>query len=59
MMEKPKLNREWHEKHRMPPNATLDQRIAWHTEHARNCGCREMPESIRKEIEKRAASRQV
>lgn len=52
-MEKPKLNREWHQGHPMPPNATLDERIEWHAEHSKHCGCREMPESIRKEIEKR------
>jgi hypothetical protein len=28
-----KLNREWHSSHRMPKNATLDQRIEWHLEH--------------------------
>ena len=40
------LNREWHLAHRMPPNATLDQRIDWHLEHARECGCRELPASV-------------
>ena len=35
-----KINREWHQSHRMPENPTELQRIAWHAEHARNCGCR-------------------
>lgn len=48
-----KINKEWHEAHRMPKNAKLDQRIQWHIEHAKNCGCREMPEKIRVEIIKR------
>ncbi|WP_181954732.1 hypothetical protein [Chitinophaga lutea] len=48
-----KLNKEWHQAHRMPVNATLDQRVAWHLEHARHCACREMPEKIKAEIRKR------
>jgi hypothetical protein len=31
----------------------LDQRIAWHREHEKRCGCRAMPTSIAEEIEKR------
>jgi hypothetical protein len=41
-----RLNREWHEQHRMPARATLDQRIAWHEAHANACGCRPMPASV-------------
>jgi hypothetical protein len=37
----------------MPKDATLDQRVAWHMAHAEVCSCREMPESISSEIEKR------
>ena len=47
------MNAEWHRKNRMPKNATLEQRINWHKGHAKACSCREMPESIRKEIERR------
>jgi hypothetical protein len=42
-MAPPNLNRAWHEKHRMPANATLDQRIRWHLAHRRECGCRPIP----------------
>ena len=52
---RPKLNREWHLAHKMPKNATLDQRIAWHLEHEQHCTCRAMPEKLRLEIEKRKA----
>lgn len=45
-----KLNKEWHQANRMPENPTMEQRIAWHIEHAKNCGCREMPESVKKAI---------
>jgi hypothetical protein len=48
-----KLNKEWHGQHPMPTNPTLEQRIAWHIEHAKNCACREMPASIKNEIRKR------
>lgn len=48
-----KINKEWHLKNRMPKSPTLDERINWHIEHSKNCACREMPESIRIEIEKR------
>jgi hypothetical protein len=47
------INREWHLEHRMPRNATLEQRLEWHRSHAANCNCREMPASIRKELEAR------
>jgi hypothetical protein len=47
------LNREWHAAHRVPVNATLEQRLAWHAGHAANCACREMPPSIRTELERR------
>lgn len=52
-----KLSKEWHMAHRMPENATLEQRIEWHLEHARVCKCREMPESIKKELIKRKHSK--
>src|SRR6185369_12520762 len=45
-----KMNTEWHRKNRMPKTATLEQRVAWHIEHARECGCRPMPESVRSAI---------
>jgi hypothetical protein len=41
-----KLNKDWHARHRMPPNAGLAQRIAWHRAHARVCACRPMPAKI-------------
>lgn len=30
----------------MPKNATLNQKIQWHSDHARECGCREIPPKI-------------
>ena len=49
-----KLNRAWHEAHRMPPRATLDQRVKWHKDHLKHCACRtDLPPAIAAEIEKR------
>ncbi len=48
-----KLNKEWHLTHRMPKNPTMEQRIAWHIDHAKNCACRPIPEKLREEMERR------
>jgi hypothetical protein len=48
-----KLNREWHLQHKLARNASLEERINWHMLHAENCQCREMPVSIRRELEAR------
>ena len=45
-----KFNREWHLTHRMPKNATLQQRMEWHMEHQKNCNCRPIPAKIVAEI---------
>ena len=47
-----KLNKEWHRAHPMPKNPTLQQRLEWHIEHAKNCSCREIPEKLKEEIKK-------
>ena len=51
-----KLNRAWHEQHRMPPRATLDQRIAWHRAHARACGCRPIPQRVAEAMVERGSA---
>nr|PZN50326.1 MAG: hypothetical protein DIU61_15375 [Bacteroidota bacterium] len=48
-----KTNREWHQRHRMPKNATLDERIQWHLEHQKHCSCRGIPEKLKEEMSKR------
>ena len=45
--------REWHRKNKMPKNPTLDERIKWAVEHAKNCGCRPIPQNLLDEIKKR------
>jgi hypothetical protein len=47
------INAKWHKSHKMPKNATLDQRVKWHLAHAKNCGCRPLGGKILEEIKKR------
>lgn len=49
-----KVNRAWHDENRMPKNPTTKQRVKWHVNHAKECGCREMPSKIKKLTEVKA-----
>jgi hypothetical protein len=40
------MNKTWHTENKMPPKATLEQRIQWHKEHQKHCACREAPKSL-------------
>ena len=51
------MNKDWHAKNRMPKNATMNERVRWHEEHALACGCRPVPRTVQAEIEDR--NRQV
>jgi hypothetical protein len=42
------MNKPWHSENKMPPKATLEQRIQWHREHQKHCACREVPQSLSK-----------
>jgi hypothetical protein len=44
------VNVRWHEEHRLPRDALLDERVAWHVAHAEACGCRPIPASVAREI---------
>jgi len=49
-----KINAEWHRQHRMPKNATVEERIQWHLEHLKNCSCRtDLPPKLKVEMKKR------
>jgi hypothetical protein len=41
-----RINRAWHSAHPMPKNPSEKQRIAWHLDHVRNCGCRDIPRGV-------------
>jgi len=40
------MNKEWHAGNKMPPKATLEQRIQWHLEHQQHCSCRGVPKNL-------------
>ena len=44
------INAEWHRKHPMPPRASMAQRMRWHVAHAKHCGCRPIPATVRAHI---------
>lgn len=48
-----KINASWHAKNRMPKNATVEQRIKWHLQHAKNCACRPVPEKLKPLLKKK------
>jgi hypothetical protein len=48
-----KINKEWHDKNVMPKNPTQQQRIDWHLEHQKQCGCRPIPPKLLEEIRKK------
>lgn len=49
------MNKLWHAQNKMPPRATLKQRIEWHKEHQKHCACREAPKSLSKYLLNRKA----
>jgi len=40
------INAAWHNRHPMPKNPTVEQRIAWHTAHQSHCACRAIPSTL-------------
>lgn len=48
-----KINKTWHEQHRMPKNPNFEQRVRWHLEHSKHCACREIPQKLKAEMERR------
>jgi hypothetical protein len=49
------INAAWHRKHPMPKNPTVEQRVAWHREHAVECACRPVPPKLRALMDEVAA----
>lgn len=44
------MNSRWHDAHRMPKNAKLEERVAWHLAHQKACACRPIPASVAEAI---------
>jgi hypothetical protein len=51
-----RLNKEWHQEHRMPPNASKAQKLRWHLEHVKHCACRPLPLGVAEELARRGMS---
>ncbi len=51
-----KINREWHLANKMPKNPSIEKRIKWHLDHAKNCTCRPMPKKLKEEFDRRQNS---
>ena len=40
------MNRLWHQQHVLGKNASLEERMAWHSEHQVACACRPIPAQL-------------
>lgn len=49
------INASWHRAHVMPKNATAKQRLAWHLQHEKHCGCRKLTAAQREKLTAAAA----
>jgi hypothetical protein len=47
------INASWHLGHKLPADATLDQRVEWHMAHARHCSCSVVDEEILEALKRR------
>lgn len=47
------MNADWHEAHVLGRDAPMDERVEWHLAHAQQCGCREVPRTVREELARR------
>lgn len=49
----PRMNAAWHREHRMPRNASFDQRVQWHLAHQQHCSCRPIPAKLLAEMKEK------
>lgn len=47
-----KVNISWHKKNPIP-KGMIEDKIQWHVNHARECGCRPIPDSIKQKLSQR------
>lgn len=45
-----KINKEWHDKNRMPETPTFEEKVKWHLSHQQNCQCRPIPKKLAAEM---------
>lgn len=48
------MNTDWHSEHVLGSNASLDERVRWHLQHAEKCACRPIPKDVQDAIDARA-----
>ncbi|MHB8143992.1 MAG: hypothetical protein ACYDGX_10175 [Thermoleophilia bacterium] len=46
-----KINKEWHLANKMPKNPTREERMLWHREHLKHCGCHPLTPKLQKELD--------
>jgi hypothetical protein len=45
------MNAKWHEQHKLPRGASVEQRMEWHREHQQQCGCRPIPARLLEQMQ--------
>jgi hypothetical protein len=45
-----KINIEWHDHNIMPKHPTPGERLHWHAEHSKHCGCHPLSEKLKNEL---------
>lgn len=48
------INAGWHKRHPMPKTPTVEDRIAWHLEHQKECACRPIPPKLQEQMKARS-----
>ncbi len=48
-----KINKEWHKKNKIPSGPNLKEKVQWHVDHIRECGCRPVPKKIKDILKER------
>ncbi len=48
-----KINKSWHIKNKLSKKLSLGQKLQWHVDHARECGCRPIPLPLQKIMKER------
>ncbi len=48
-----KINKEWHDKNKMPANPAFEEKVKWHKEHQKHCSCRPIPARLAEEMKRK------
>ncbi len=51
------INKAWHLKNKMPKNPTVEERVAWHREHQKNCSCWPFPDKLAEKMKEKKKER--